>query len=395
MDITQRAQELLTQDLQIAEHLTDAAWEKLPGYELGALDRTEVASAITAGTRSMLLAIAEGRPPHESELEPARRIAERRAIQGVPIESLVGSWRNAERTMLARLLTSATPLTTTDIQEVVRRVGVVVDAMVGASTAAYREVAGELHPPFSRLSVDLVSRLAGAEALDPAHLDRLASTAGVRVHQPHRVIALSVGPQDGPLVARSRQALVDRLRSHVDGPILIGSHQGCTILVTADVERIDDVLDRALGDAGVPGSTAVGVGMRRARFNESAGSLREAVAALEVGRRLEARLTLFEDVIPEVLIVENRGMAAQMAGSVLGPIDKGDLLETLRTFLGCGLSTRATAAELHVHENTVTYRVRRICDLLGVESSAELVRVDILMALRARQLYDDLDVSRS
>ncbi|MCR1784972.1 helix-turn-helix domain-containing protein [Nocardioides carbamazepini] len=395
MDITQGAQELLTQDLQIAERLTDAAWERLGGAELGILDRTEVASAIAACTRSLLLAVAEDRRPNESELEPVRRIAERRAVQGVPIETMISSWRNAERTMLSRLLISPTPPTTVDIQEVVRRVGVVVDAMLGAATTAYRGVAGELHPPFSHVSVDLVSRLAGAQALDPAHLDRLASTAGVRVHQPHRVIALSVGPQDGPQVGRARQALVGRLRSHVDGPILLGGHQGCTILVVADVDRIDEVLERALGDAGVPASAAVGLGTRRARFNEAAGSLREAVAALEVGRRLGERLTRFEQVVPEVLIVENRSMAAQMSASVLGPIDKGDLLETLRTFLRCGLSTRATAGELQVHENTVTYRIRRICELLGVASSAELARVDILMALRARQLYDDLDVLRA
>ncbi len=41
---------------------------------------------------------------------------------------------------------------------------------------------------------------------------------------------------------------------------------------------------------------------------------------------------------------------------------------------------------LQLHENTVAYRLRQITDALGVDGPAALVRADILMALRYREL---------
>ena len=60
--------------------------------------------------------------------------------------------------------------------------------------------------------------------------------------------------------------------------------------------------------------------------------------------------------------------------SVLRPLYEYDgrrdttLVETLRAFLGCGFSAAATAEALFVHPNTVSYRLRRIEELLAINS---------------------------
>lgn len=392
MDITQRARDLLASDAQLAEHLTAAAWDTLPGYEVSMLDRGELTGAITTSMRSALLSIAERRKPSGEELAPAQHMAERRAVQGVPIESVVASWHNAERVLLSRLVATGGTLKPAEVQEAARRVGVVVDAMIGKSTDAYRDIASELHAQVSQIGVDLVSRLAGTERLDPADMDRRANMVGVEAHLPHRAIALWVPRQDGVLVARARRAIAERLRPHVVGRSLIGSHQGFAILVFADFDRVSEVLERASNDPDVPPSAAVGLGCVRQRFNETAGSVQEAISALKIGRLLGQPVTAFDAVIPEVLVMENPSMSTQMVHSVLSPLDKGELVTTLSTFLRSGLSIRATASALLVHENTVSYRIRRICERLGFESSAELVRADVLLALRAMEctgLFED------
>ncbi|MGH9003014.1 MAG: helix-turn-helix domain-containing protein, partial [Acidimicrobiia bacterium] len=43
------------------------------------------------------------------------------------------------------------------------------------------------------------------------------------------------------------------------------------------------------------------------------------------------------------------------------------LVETLRAFLRCGFSAAATAEALIVHPNTISYRLRRIEELLGID----------------------------
>ncbi|WP_306313942.1 PucR family transcriptional regulator, partial [Streptomyces hydrogenans] len=74
--------------------------------------------------------------------------------------------------------------------------------------------------------------------------------------------------------------------------------------------------------------------------------------------------------------------------TVLGPLlgaGRGSgamLLETLRTFLAHDCSWARTAAALHLHVNTVHYRVRRIEALTG----RDLSRLDHKADLRAALL---------
>jgi DNA-binding PucR family transcriptional regulator len=52
----------------------------------------------------------------------------------------------------------------------------------------------------------------------------------------------------------------------------------------------------------------------------------------------------------------------------LGPIlDRPDLIETLRAWLACGGSRRAASERLHLHRNSVGYRVSQLKERLGVD----------------------------
>ncbi|MFI9590602.1 PucR family transcriptional regulator [Nonomuraea sp. NPDC052265] len=58
------------------------------------------------------------------------------------------------------------------------------------------------------------------------------------------------------------------------------------------------------------------------------------------------------------------------------------LLRTLDVFLDCSGSWNACAERLHVHVNTVRYRIRRIEELTGRDLSSMADRVDFFLALR-------------
>lgn len=54
--------------------------------------------------------------------------------------------------------------------------------------------------------------------------------------------------------------------------------------------------------------------------------------------------------------------------ALLAPLDrKPELLRTLEHYLAGGLDRRGTGTALHVHPNTVAYRVRRIGELTGLD----------------------------
>jgi hypothetical protein len=386
VDFAERAEALAGDIEEMAESLARSLWEKVPGYEITALDRTELISALRASVCVVLTCLVERRVPNDAELEPARTLGERRAVQGVPIESVVGSWHNAERFFVEHLLGVADTLSAPEVRETNRRVAQIIDRMTETATSAYAEVRGEVQPQFSQASADIVSSLVGAEPLEPGELERRARLIGAEPQLPHRVIALGTQGADGLLLTRARRLVAESLRPHALGRMLAGSHQGYQLLVVPDHTDIVAAVQRAMHRSAQPANLFAGIGEPRPRLAEASGSLREAISALQVAVILNRRIARFEEVVPEVLLRESPGSARAMVRAVLGPIDHGDLIETLQSFLTSGLSVRATARHLHVHENTVSYRVKRIVEAMGVDSTNNLVRPDILLALRARDL---------
>ncbi len=82
-------------------------------------------------------------------------------------------------------------------------------------------------------------------------------------------------------------------------------------------------------------------------------------------------------------------LRAALRRRVLGPAldydaqHHSDLVGTLRMFLDCDASWTVTAAKLHVHVNTLRYRLRRLEELLHVNLSDFRQRVDLFLALFA------------
>ncbi|MFF4666902.1 PucR family transcriptional regulator [Streptomyces sp. NPDC001282] len=71
---------------------------------------------------------------------------------------------------------------------------------------------------------------------------------------------------------------------------------------------------------------------------------------------------------------------------LLGPLEtRPELLHTLETYLELGLDRRTTAAALHIHPNTVDYRIRRIDRLTGLSPSRPADLQHICAALVARR----------
>jgi DNA-binding PucR family transcriptional regulator len=57
-------------------------------------------------------------------------------------------------------------------------------------------------------------------------------------------------------------------------------------------------------------------------------------------------------------------------GALLDPLERNtDLIRTLEVYLANDLDRRRAAAQLHVHPNTLDYRLRRIVELTGIDPS--------------------------
>ncbi|MGW4718072.1 PucR family transcriptional regulator, partial [Nocardia sp. NPDC004260] len=62
------------------------------------------------------------------------------------------------------------------------------------------------------------------------------------------------------------------------------------------------------------------------------------------------------------------GIGRDVLGTQVAPLmEHPDLLETLRIHIDNDLNRQRTARQLHVHPNTVDYRLRRIAQLTGLD----------------------------
>jgi len=115
----------------------------------------------------------------------------------------------------------------------------------------------------------------------------------------------------------------------------------------------------------------------------------EIAIALQVSRRAPLQAGVAPAPVADLLsLVEGlpRTGVATLARRALEPLADAEpvLLETLEVYLETSGSTRAVCERLFIHRNTLSYRMRRIETLLGVDLEDGQARAVLLLAFRLR-----------
>lgn len=218
----------------------------------------------------------------------------------------------------------------------------------------------------------------------PGEIRSRILAAGFEPDSPLRVLAIS--SSDLALAA----AVVEDL---VAPPALVAT-VGAEVyaVVPADADKPAEKALRAL-EPGL-GSTRLLVGISSpAGVAGLRGALEEASHARRLGEGRTGRTCVVpgEEIALHQLLLA--GVPQELRDAVrrrlLGAVldydaeHNTDLVGTLRVFLDCSGSWTTAAGRLHVHVNTLRYRVSRAEDLLGVDLSNFAARVDLYLALQA------------
>lgn len=70
----------------------------------------------------------------------------------------------------------------------------------------------------------------------------------------------------------------------------------------------------------------------------------------------------------------------------LGSSKVAEAVHTLRTYLDSGQNVKTTAHRLHVHRNTIRYRINRILDVLDVDLADPEQRLLVELGTRAMRI---------
>ncbi|CAA9572435.1 MAG: hypothetical protein AVDCRST_MAG87-2553 [uncultured Thermomicrobiales bacterium] len=160
---------------------------------------------------------------------------------------------------------------------------------------------------------------------------------------------------------------------------------------------VDTIRDELKGAIALTASTEVvslGVGRVRSGLDGIRLSHQDARQALTIGRRLHGpgNVTTFEKLGVYRLIYaaehlpELRTFQDEALGSLIAyDRDHGaELVRTLEAFFAANCSPKEAATLLHVHRNTVLYRLERIGDISGLDLNASDIRLRLHLALHVR-----------
>ena len=327
-----------------------AAFGRLPGSSEDA-----ILEGVARNLRRWSRWLTTGVAPADSDFDPLREWARARATEGVRLEDLLRAfglggqlgWRLMRRHARAdeadALLDGAGLL-----------MGYVdrVSAVVTETYLAEREL---LVSEDERRTRQLLDRLIGGAPLD-AEDHELARRLGVPIEDAYAPFAI-VMPGRPP---RRHAALAARLR-----------RRGWTLTVT-EGDRVLGLTWRPLDPADLDEGPDVLVTIAPSAPREELAEARDDLVALaEHGRRLGLRGRMdADDHLLEILVGRSPRLAARLRAKVLEPLgdpEHRELLRTLQALVACRFDRGATSAALHVHRNTLAYRLRRIQELADLD----------------------------
>lgn len=356
--------------------------------------------------------IATGRDPNEPDLDAIRVSAARRAEEGVPLEAVLSAYHAGLMMMWEHFQYEESVEGSNDLLPLATLMMRYIEQTTTAVANAYLEEHDVIHGSERDGRRALIAALlAGERSAD------LVALAGVRLAAEYLVLAMDMGQsldEDHPEVV-STVATRRKIR-RMDACVrsLVGTDAltlldvtGGMVLIPVDPNNVDAVtrditgLVEALADAA--GSSIVAGYAWHPGVAGVATSASEAKVLARLASRLGRRPGAYRltDLALEYALSRDLSSLGILADILRPVIEHGTgLIQTLETYFDSQLDRRQAAAQLHVHPNTIDYRLRRIHALTGLDagtaSGITMLKVALLaVKIQEIELADPVDLNSS
>jgi PucR C-terminal helix-turn-helix domain len=372
---------------RIVQEMTDAILHDVPEYARP-LDGTYtqmVRRAVSHSVKQFVERIANPATPREPTAAVFRDIGRVEAAAGRSLEPLQTALRLGARVAWRQLyvMYERDRRLRHDIDALARlgeAIFLYLDELAAACADGYAqaraEVAGELERRRRRL-LDLV--VADPPA-SPAAIADLARAAAWRL--PRRVAAVALEDRGDdrflPLPSLPAEVLIDMTR-----------RDPCLLVPDPDGPGRAQLIERGLRGW----AAAVGPAVPLARASSSLRWARQALALAQRGMIVWSnRVVCSDDHMATLLILSDEELVRTLAAKQLAPIrrlrpgQQDRLAETLLAWLQNAGNAKEVARRLHVHPQTVRYRLRQLNELFGDQLRDPDARFELEIALRSRRL---------
>jgi len=341
----------------------------------GTLPGDAISGDVTTITRVCLevaVSMLDGRDI-QTELRRLEDAAAGWAREGVPIDTIHHSVHEGFKIGLDLVVANASVKDYDSLVDGAKLVVEMLDRMTTTISTAYvrelRAVVSEHHTAVHTLT----SALLGGHSNST-----MARECGIAIADSYAVVAVAIPPHrdeanpalDGQVVARRKLRRVQAELATRCGTAALSllSVDGGTLLVPATMFD-DDGLDRLVTDLSRAAQVGITATLVQAPPPQIPDAADQAHELLDMVQRLQAvpGLYRFDELALEYQLTRP-GPGREYLGALLDPLDDHpELLETLQRHIANNLNRQRTARLLHVHTNTVDYRLKRIGQLTGFD----------------------------
>ena len=225
-----------------------------------------------------------------------------------------------------------------------------------------------------------------AREVSPERLELFGVAKG-----PWRVALLAV---DGEAELEEALRLVGNSAASTGTPHLLGLHHGHVALVVEGAGDLLEVWTANLAAAGLAVRAALGRAVETpSRLVDSHCDARLALNFLDRTEAHPGRVLRFEDfdLVDALLSAADPAELRARVDLILDPLrDHPQLLDTLVAYLAVDQNVNTAAEGLHVHPNSLRYRLGRVEELLGRSLRDPSTLTDLYVALRAETRFGPL-----
>lgn len=309
-----------------------------------------------------------------------------RARRGVALEALVDALQLNFRIVWDALLERADPADSGEMLQCGPLVWEAVGTHLTRAVSGYKETVVEMARERQDSRRAAFAALIDSGGRDPALLTQAAAALCLDLSARFGVIVAAPAADPG------LRAIAARLRTRGVSVYHQESSAG-DVLVVQLPAKLRDLPGNWLADA----SCAVGPVARGLAEVPSAFGLATRMARLR--RRADKGPLWLRDAWLGLVARESADIIPHLVADVLGPLLAYDcaeperITETVRVFLEGDGSVTNTAAQLYCHRNTVVNRLKRFCDITGLDVRRPADAAVVLIALRASAMADGVEAA--
>lgn len=248
-----------------------------------------------------------------------------------------------------------------------------------------------------RLRRDFVATLLRHEVKNPNESVREALAIGLDLSR-HRLVAYAVATDGAPWDESTAGVLEHLVNERLKASLCIWFDRGLAVLAdlaAMSAREVHEAFGTIVSDARLAQARlVVGVGSRCEGPADYARSWREARMAARFATHRRHPAVVEIDELGAFSLFARADLDSRLGADVdllLGPLQEmnASMVETLDAYVHSGFSVEEAAQLLHVHPNTLRYRLRRVQERFGMDLSHGDQRFLLELGLRVRRLMTE------